>query len=76
MRKDLTQIYGRELLSIYIESDGFMLDTTIARVFWLDRLGIVGGIYGFIASIAAVIVGYFANFDYHAHVIKNLFLER
>jgi len=42
----------------------------------MDKLGLVGGIYGFYASIIAVVIGYFAQFDYHAHVIKNLFLER
>ena len=39
-------------------------------------MGVVGGIYGFYASIVAVIVGYFTEFDYRTTIIKKLFLEK
>jgi len=42
---------------------------------WLNQIGIVGGIAGFYAGIFAVLVGYFAEFDYLTTVIKKLFLE-
>ena len=42
----------------------------------MTQLGVVGGVYGFYASIVAVIVGYFADFDYRTTIIKKLFLEK
>jgi hypothetical protein len=42
---------------------------------WMNQIGIVGGIAGFYAGVVAVLVGYFAEFDYLTTVIKKLFLE-
>jgi hypothetical protein len=50
--------------------------TGISRAHWMNSLGVVGGIYGFYASIVGVLVGYFSEFDYRTTVIKRLFLER
>ena len=50
--------------------------TAINRSHWLNQLGVVGGIYGFYASIVAVLVGYFSELDYRTTIIKKLFLEK
>jgi hypothetical protein len=42
----------------------------------MNQIAVVGGIYGFYASIVADIVGYFSDFDYQTTIIKNLFLEK
>jgi len=42
---------------------------------WMNEIGVLGGIASFYSSIIFVIVGYFAEIDYHATVIKKLFLE-
>jgi len=42
---------------------------------WMNQIGILGGISGFYSSILAIIVGYFAEFDYLTTFIKKLFLE-
>ena len=49
--------------------------TAINRSHWMNQLGVVGGIYGFYASIVAVFVGYFTEFDYRTTIIKKMFLE-
>jgi len=41
----------------------------------MNQIGIVGGIAGFYSSIIIVLVGYFAEIDYFATVIKKLYLE-
>jgi hypothetical protein len=40
----------------------------------MTQIGVVGGVYGFYASIVATIVGYFSDFDYRSTIIKKLFL--
>jgi hypothetical protein len=50
--------------------------TTFNRSHWMNQIGVVGGIYGFYASIIAVVVGYFSDFDYRTTIIKKLFLEK
>jgi len=42
---------------------------------WLNEIGILGGIFSFYKSIIAVFLGYFIDIDYHASVIKKIFLE-
>jgi hypothetical protein len=58
-----------------VRVDNFQFTTQVNRMDWLNQIGIVGGIAGFYAGIFAVIVGYFAEFDYLTTVIKKLFLE-
>jgi len=41
----------------------------------MNQIGIVGGIAGFYSSIIMVVVGYFAEIDYFATVIKKLYLD-
>jgi len=41
---------------------------------WINEIGILGGIAGFYSSIIVVIVGYFADIDYHVTAIEKLFL--
>ena len=50
--------------------------TAINRSHWMNQIGVVGGVYGFYASIVAAIVGYFSDFDYQTTIIKKLFLEK
>ena len=50
--------------------------TTFNRSHWMNQIGVVGGIYGFYASIIAVVVGYFSDFDYRTTIIKKLFIEK
>jgi len=47
-----------------------------SRADWNDEIGIIGGITAFYASVAAVIVGYFAEIDYFTVVIRDMFLQQ
>jgi len=42
---------------------------------YMNQIGIIGGIYGFWETIIIFFVGYFADIDYYATLIKKLFLE-
>jgi len=63
------------LIKINVRVDYFQNLVLINRMDWMNEIGILGGIASFYASIIVVIVGYFADIDYHATVIKKLFLE-
>ena len=67
---------GSALVKFNVRVDNFQMYTGISRAHWMNSLGVVGGIYGFYASIVGVLVGYFSEFDYRTTVIKRLFLER
>jgi len=58
-----------------IRADYFQNYVQINRMDWMNQIGILGGISGFYSSILAIIVGYFAEFDYLSTFIKKLFLE-
>jgi len=42
---------------------------------YMNQIGIIGGIYGFWATIIMTVVGHFVDIDYYAILIKKLFLE-
>jgi len=58
-----------------IRLDYFQNYVQIDRFDWMNQIGILGGIAGFYSGIVAIIVGYFAEFDYLTAFIKRLFLE-
>jgi len=42
---------------------------------YMNQIGIIGGIYGFWATIIMTVVSRFVDIDYYATFIKKLFLE-
>jgi len=73
--KDYFPYDGNQLVMINLRVDSFKNYIQINRVDWMNQIGIVGGIAGFYTSCLAIVVGYFTEIDYHATVIKKLFLE-
>jgi len=63
------------LIKIDIRLDSFKNVVKFTRTDWLNQIGVIGGIYGFLATIIMTVVGHFVDIDYYATFIKKLFLE-